>query len=61
MSPSSNSYSLSSNIENLFGFITFSAVSVGSVYLLAGAFASVVDQMMRYGVLEISRGLGGVI
>lgn len=60
MSQSANNNS-SSAIENLVGFITFSAVSVGSVYLMAGAFTSVVNHLMRYGVIEISRAFGGVI
>lgn len=61
MSQSSHNTSPASAIENLVGFVTFSAVSIGSVYLLAGAFMSVVDQLTHYSVLEISRAFGGVI
>ena len=60
MSHSSKNSSSTSTIENLVGFITFAAVSVGSVYLLAGAFSAVAHYLMRYGVLEISRAFGGV-
>ena len=61
MSQSMNSDSPASTIQNLVGFVTFSAVSVGSVFLLAGVFTSVIEHLMRYGVLEISRAFGGVV
>ena len=48
-------------LENVIGFITFSAVSIGAVFLLATAISSVVEQMMRYSVIEVSRAFGGVI
>lgn len=50
-----------SAIEKILGFVTCSAVSVGTVYLLAAAFTAITSQLMRYEVLEISRGFGGVI
>ena len=48
-------------IEDLVGFLVVTAVSVGAVFVIAGACSGIVDQLMRYGSIDLIRAMGGVI
>lgn len=47
-------------IENLLGFLSLAAISVVSVFLLAHAGQTLMDQFIRFNSFDLLRAFGGV-